>query len=516
MAIDSIQLSLFSHKINALCEEMGAQLQRAAFSPNIRDRLDYSCAMFDSQGHLCAQAAHIPVHLGSMAFAMESVVSEFDWQDGDLVIFNNPYLGGTHLPDVTLVTPVFVNKRCIGFVANRAHHADIGAEEPGSMPLSTELEQEGIILSPQYIGRKNKIDDSVFDKLFCSVQQRATMYADLSAQVAANLHGVGRLQALVRLLGEQRYQELIKQLFEYAELMATDRLREIPNGKYARQDVMDDDGYGNQDIPICVQLHVNDGKVQVEFIGTASQVAGNINCPKAVTAAAVYYVFRCLMGDDVPSCMGSFQPISIITKVGSLVDAQYPAAVAAGNVETSSRIVDVLFAALAEACPEIIPASSQGTMNNVAMGMQGEPSWSYYETIGGGAGANAFMSGMDAVQTHMTNTQNTPIEVLEMTYPLRITQYAIRQGSGGKGKNKGGNGIVREFQFLRDARVTILSERRRHAPFGLQGGMSGQKGVNYLNKKIVAGKVSLTVRSGDRLRIESPGGGGHGYQKVTN
>ena len=513
MAIDSIQLSLFSHKINALCEEMGAQLQRAAFSPNIRDRLDYSCAMFDCEGRLCAQAAHIPVHLGSMAFAMESVVSAFDWQQGDLVIFNNPFLGGTHLPDVTLVTPVFINKQCIGFVANRAHHADIGADEPGSMPLSTKLEQEGIILSPQYVGRGNKIDDSLFDQLFCSVQQRATMYADLSAQVAANLHGVGRLQALVQPLGEQHYQELIDQLFDYAESMATKRLCEIPNGEYAQQDVMDDDGYGHLDIPICVQLRVHNGKVNVEFKGTASQVAGNINCPKAVTAAAVYYVFRCLIGDDVPSCMGSFRPISINTEVGSLVDAQFPAAVAAGNVETSSRIVDVLFAALAKACPDTIPACSQGTMNNIAMGSQAEQSWSYYETIGGGAGATVQVSGMEAVQTHMTNTQNTPIEVLEMAYPLRVTRYAIRRGSGGSGKYKGGDGIVREFEFLRGANVTILSERRRHAPSGLHGGTSGQRGMNFLNDKSIAGKVSLKVQSGDRVRIETPGGGGYGFEK---
>ena len=510
MAIDSIKLSLFSHKINALCEEMGAQLRRAAFSPNIRDRLDYSCAMFDVEGRLCAQAAHIPVHLGSMAFAMQAIVSEFEWKAGDLVIFNDPYLGGTHLPDITLVTPVFVNNNCIGFVANRAHHADVGSDEPGSMPLSTHLEEEGIILSPQYLGNDHQIDLTLFEELFSSVQRRTTTYADLCAQASANLHGVNRLQNLVEQIGNQSFQELIIQLFDYAEVMARTKLEKLPNGVYKYKDYMDDDGLGNADIPISVQLKINNGNVDVHFVGTAEQVKGNINCPKAVTAAAVFYVFRCLMGDDVPTCMGSFRPISIHTEAGSLVDATFPAAVAAGNVETSSRIVDVLFAALAQACPDQIAACSQGTMNNIAMGSQAEHAWSYYETIGGGAGASLKFSGLDAVQTHMTNTQNTPVEVLEMNYPLRITRYEIRRGSGGAGKCNGGDGIVREFEFLNDARVTILSERRKHAPTGLNGGLSGKTGCNYLNDQPVDSKVSLSVTIGDRVRIESPGGGGYG------
>lgn len=512
MAIDSIQLSLFSHKINALCEEMGAQLRRAAFSPNIRDRLDYSCAMFDNKGRMCAQAAHIPVHLGSMAFAMEAVVKAFDWQAGDLVIFNDPYLGGTHLPDITLLMPVFASNTLIGFVANRAHHADVGADEPGSMPLSTHLEQEGIVLSPQYLGRGYEIDMQLFERLFSSIQQRETMYADLCAQVGSNVHGEKRLQALADSFTRQQYQQLIEQLFRYAEMMSEIKLRELPNGTYTHKDVMDDDGCGNVDIPICVRLDIENGKVTVDFTGTAGQVEGNINCPKAVTAAAVYYVFRCLVGDEVPACMGSFKPITIHAEKGSLVDAEYPAAVAAGNVETSSRIVDVLFAALADACPERIPACSQGTMNNIAMGSQAEKAWSYYETIGGGAGANADNNGMDAVQTHMTNTQNTPIEVLEMNYPVRVTRYQIRSNSGGVGKFCGGNGIVREFEFLRDARVTILSERRRNAPAGLSGAAAGAPGANYLNDQSIAGKVSLSVRVGDRVRVETPGGGGYGHR----
>ncbi len=510
MAIDSIQLSLFSYKINALCEEMGAQLQRAAFSPNIRDRLDYSCAMFDSEGRMCAQAAHIPVHLGSMAYAMESIVDAFDWQPGDLLIFNNPYLGGTHLPDITLVTPVFVGKKVIGFVANRAHHADVGAEEPGSMPLSETLEEEGVVLSPQFLGRAHQIDKIIFEQLFQSVQRRDGLYADLCAQVAANIHGVNRLQKLVEPMGEKRFQNAVEQLFDYAESMALMKLRQLPDGNYVHQDVMDDDGKGGVDIPICVQLQIDNGRVLADFAGTASQVKGNINCPKSVTAAAVYYVFRCLMGDEIISCAGSFRPISIKTQSGSLVDALFPSAVAAGNVETSSRIVDVLFAALGKARLDSIPACSQGTMNNIAMGATGEHPWSYYETIGGGAGASIHGCGMDAVQTHMTNTQNTPIEVLEMSYPVRITKYSLRQESGGEGLYRGGHGIVREFEFLRAARVTILSERRRHSPAGLNQGSPGLKGCNFLNNRPLKGKISLSVQPGDRIRIETPGGGGYG------
>ncbi len=510
MAINTIQLSLFTHKINALCEEMGAHLRHAAFSPNIRDRLDYSCAMFDHRGQMCAQAAHIPVHLGSMAFAMEEIVNKFDWQSGDIVIFNDPYMGGTHLPDVTLVAPVFLDSKCAGFVANRAHHADIGSEEPGSMPLSSKLEQEGIVISPQYLGQDNQIDNTLYEKLFFEVQQKDNTYADISAQLGANLHGVNRLQTLIDELGVNQYQHLIEQLFEYSQAMSISQLKRIPNGSYFAIDYMDDDGLGNVDIPIQVRVTVDDGNIQVDFSGTAKQVTGNINCPKAVTAAAVFYVFRCFMNGDMPTSKGLFDPISLITVPGSLVDANYPAAVAAGNVETSSRIVDVLFAALAQACPNEIPAASQGTMNNIAMGKQGENAWSYYETIGGGAGATASSDGLSAVQTHMTNTQNTPIEVLEMNYPLRVRRYEIRKGSGGQGKQKGGCGIIREFEFLQPARVTILSERRTHAPYGIEGGGAGKPGQNFLNNQLINGKVSLFVKQDDCVRIETPGGGAFG------
>ena len=510
MAIRSLQLSLFSHQINALCGEMGAQLRHAAISPNIRDRLDYSCAMFDCKGLLCAQAAHIPVHLGSMAYAMEMIVTQFDWMPGDLVIFNDPYMGGTHLPDVTVILPVFVDGVLVGFVANRAHHADIGAEEPGSMPLSTSLQEEGIVLSPQYLGRKDKIDEQLFNDMFANVQNKEDTFADISAQVGANLHGAFRLQQLVESVQIGEYTNLLEQLFEYADAMAKHQLSAIPDGTYNAIDFMDDDGAGDVDIKIEAEIRVSKGNVNIDFSGTASQVNGNINCPKAVTAAAVFYVFRCLMNSDVPTCISSFKSISIQTESGSLLDAKFPAAVAAGNVETSTRVVDVLFAALAQACPEKISACSQGTMNNIAMGGKSHPAWNYYETIGGGSGANSFMSGMSAVQTHMTNTQNTPIEVLEMNYPIRVNKYEIRKNSGGVGEQNGGDGIVREYQFLKNANVTILSERRRRQPQGLGGGGAGEAGLNFYNNELINGKVALSVMSGDRVRIETPGGGAYG------
>lgn len=517
MTISSIQLSLFVHQINSLCGEMGAQLRHAAFSPNIRDRLDFSCAMFNAQGQMCAQAAHIPVHLGSMAFAMQDIIGHFEWQPGDVVIFNDPYLGGTHLPDVTIVLPVFYENKCVAFVANRAHHADIGSEEPGSMPLSSNLHEEGIVLSPQLIGRNNVLDKEIYQTLFSSVQNLMNTYADLNAQLGANIHGQSRLQKMIDEMGVAEFDAYIHAMFDYAHSMALNQLRRIPSGSYSAVDYMDDDGLGNFDIPIHVQMEVNKGHVLVDFSKSAIQVSGNINCPKAVTAAAVFYVFRCLMNDDVPACHAAFSTIKIQTESGSIVDANYPAAVAAGNVETSTRIVDVLFAALAQACPDLIPACSQGSMNNIAMGAHrgnGETSWSYYETMGGGAGANAKSNGLSAIQTHMTNTQNTPIEVLEMNYPVRVRRYEIRTSSGGQGQHAGGDGLIREFEFLQPAKVTILSERRKHAPKGSLGGGAGACGENYLNNLSIDGKVSLSVEPGDCVRIETPGGGAYGL--LTN
>lgn len=515
--MDAIRLSIFANRIDAICGEMGATLQKSAFSPNIRDRLDYSCAIFDAAGELCAQAAHIPVHLGSMAFAMRDVVSLVNWSSGDMIVLNDPYKGGTHLPDVTLIAPVFVDAKLIGFVANRAHHADIGAESPGSMPLSSSLLEEGLIIAPSFIVKENEIDEQYFAGLMKHMRNKQESSGDFIAQIAANRRGLKRLQALIEKMGSDEYLRSLLELNNYAAVLAENSLSDINDGQYNFEDMLDDDGQGHNDIAIKVTLRFDAGKITVDFSGSAKQVAGNINCPLSVTAAAVYYVFRCLMPTQTPACAGSFQNITILAPEHSVVNASFPAAVAAGNVETSTRIVDVLLGALSKAMPERIPAASHGSMNNLAMGSVGNelyPAWDYYETIGGGMGASVISDGLDAVQTHMTNTLNTPIESLEMKYPLRVTRYQVRQDSAGAGCYHGGEGLIREYQFLAPAQVTILSERRRHQPWGLLDGGSAAAGENMLNGNPLSAKQSFEVSHGDILSISTAGGGGYGRTKA--
>jgi len=514
--MDAIDLSIFSSRINAICEEMGVVLRRSAFSPNIMDRLDFSCAIFDASGQLCAQAAHIPVHLGSMAYAMADIVGQMHWQPDDMVILNDPYKGGTHLPDVTVVAPLFCGSQLCAFVTNRAHHADIGAESPGSMPIAARLEDEGMVIAPTKLIKQGHLDEQLMAALTDKTRQPRQSYGDFAAQISANRTGLQRLQQLLEGMSLQAFQYSLSELNDYAERLAKACLKAIPNGDYRAIEYMDDDGLGNSDIPLKVRIQIQDGQVDVNFAGTAEQVNGNINCPLSVTAAAVYYVFRCLLPSYTPACQGSFRPISIKAPGASLLNACYPAAVAAGNVETSTRVVDVMLAALANALPSRIPAASHGSMNNLAMGSaQENNSWDYYETMGGGMGASAAGPGLSAVQTHMTNTLNTPIEVLEKRYPLRVQRYAIRRGSGGNGRYAGGDGLVREFEFLDAATVTLLTERRRHVPAGLARGDAGKAGVNRLNGQQLAAKVSLDVQAGDRLCIETPGGGGWGEASMN-
>ncbi len=511
--MDPIELSLFTSRIQAVCDEMGAVLRYAAFSPNIRDRLDYSCAVFDKQGQLCGQAAHIPVHLGSMAYVMRDLVDRFDWRPGDMIIVNDPYLGGTHLPDVTLIAPVFSNAGSAShatpaaFVANRAHHADIGAATPGSMPLTSRLEDEGVLLAPQYLLRDGDVVASVFNRILGALNNPTQAEADFRAQISANLCGRKRLQQLINTLGRTNFRSALAALNDYAEALARNGLSDLPDGDYAFNDIMDDDGLGNKDIPISVNIHITGSEVSLDFSDTSAQVPGNINCPLSVTAAAVYYCMHCLLPAQTPACAGSFRPIQFSAPRGCLIYAESPAAVAAGNVETSSRIVDVILGALARAAPDRIPAASQGTMNNLAMGGDG---WDYYETIAGGMGAGRDGGGLDAIQTHMTNTLNTPIEVVEMQYPLRINRYCLRENSGGTGLHNGGAGLLREYTFLDQTSITLLTERRRHAPWGLAGGQAGATGSNLLNDRPLAAKVSTTVEKGDRLTLATPGGGGWG------
>ncbi|MBK52080.1 MAG: 5-oxoprolinase [Gammaproteobacteria bacterium] len=510
--MNAIELKLFASRITAICDEMGAVLRRAAFSPNIRDRLDFSCALFGRDGRLIGQAAHIPVHLGSMAFAMVDLVSDRSWCPGDMLVVNDPYLGGTHLPDITIIAPVFLNNVLVGFVANRAHHANVGCNTPGSMPLAQRLEEEGIVIPPTLLFASGQLQQFCLDLLEIP---GPGLSGDLAAQVGANQVGAQRLCELVNRVGYASYAIGAGELNDYADRIMKKLLLSLRHGVYRFEDFLDDDGFADSLIPLSVMLTIHEDGVDLDFSGSAHMVRGNLNCPESVVAAAVYYCFRCLLPEESPSCSGLFQRLKVKTKRGSILNAKRPAAVAAGNVETSTRLVDLIFGALAQALPEKIPAASQGTMNNVAMGRVDPESgerWDYYETVAGGLGAGPSADGLNCAQSHMTNTLNTPVEVLEMTYPLRVTRYAERQGSGGKGITTGGNGVIKEYEFLEPAQLTLLTERRRLAPWGLAGGEDGAKGKNLLNGLSLPGKCSLTVNAGDRLEIRTPGGGGWGAE----
>ncbi len=521
--MNAIELSVFVSRIESICEEMGAVLRRSAFSPNIKDRLDYSCAVFDGAGELCAQAAHIPVHLGSMAYAMAAIVKIQTWTRGDMLVLNNPYLGGTHLPDITMIAPVFTPQEAISpqeaetivqpiaFVVNRAHHADIGADTPGSMPLSNSLHEEGLIISPTYIMHNAQVDEQVLQQITANMSRPDSARGDFLAQISANQAGVARLNELIEQLDAERFSSALVHLNNYGERVARASLAKIPQGVYQFHDFMDDDGAGQENIKIALTISVEEQHIRLDFTGTAAQVKGNINCPLSVAAAAVYYVFRCLMPAQTPACAGTFRMIQIVAPEGCLLNAQYPAAVAAGNVETSTRVVDVVLGALAPAIGDKIPAASYGSMNNVAMGSrENNDHWDYYETIGGGLGASQAFPGIDGVQAHMTNTLNTPIESLEYHFPLRITRYCLREASGGVGKHGGGQGLIREVEFLQPTQITLLTERRSHSPWGLAGGGDGQMGENRLDGELLPGKAFFIAQTGQKLSIKTPGGGGWG------
>jgi len=509
-SFDPVELGLFSSRVAAICEEMGALLGRVAFSPNIRDRLDYSCALFNRRGQLLGQATHIPVHLGSMAYAMVDLVENRDWHAGDMLILNDPYRGGTHLPDITLVAPVFAAGELAGFCANRAHHADIGSDAPGSMPVSRALAEEGILIPPTLLMESGEVDEAFLQSLLSRLTSAETSRGDFNAQIAANLLGAERLKELVESAGPARFEQRQDKLQSWAQSLVFQSLSAIPRGQYRFEDCLDDDGHGHTNIPIRVTVSVGDDGVEVDFTGTAPQVGGNLNCPMPVTAAAVFYVFRCLMPAHTPACHGALQGVSIRAPRGCLVNALPPAAVAAGNVETSSRIVDAVCGALAKALPGQFAAASQGTMNNLAMGSRGARGWDYYETLAGGMGAARGCNGQSARHSHMTNTLNTPVEVLELNYPLRIGRYAVRKGSGGAGRTRGGDGVVRQYHFLQDAEVSLLTERRVIPPWGLEGGRPGRCGRNELDGEALPGKVQFRAKRGQVLTIETPGGGGYG------
>jgi N-methylhydantoinase B len=536
MSADPIRLEVFKHLFAAIAEEMGVVLRKASYSPNIKERRDFSCAVFDTQGRMIAQAAHIPVHLGAMPLSVEAAIQKFgtnSLQPGDVILLNDPFLGGTHLPDITMVTPVFglqeslVKQNLIGFVASRAHHADVGGITPGSMPVAREIFQEGLIIPPLKLIEAGAMNQGVLDLVLANVRTPQERAGDLAAQIAANQRGAERLKELAARYGYEPVRHFMDELLIYTERMTRRLLASLPDGEYCFSDRLDDDGISDEPVYITVKVTINNERASVDFSGSSQQRSGSINAVYAITLSAVYYVFRCLIGLDVPNNSGCLAPIQVIAPPGTVVNALHPAAVAGGNVETSQRIVDVLLGALAQACPDQIPAASQGTMNNISIGGswaregsgRGIP-FAYYETIGGGMGARPGSDGPSAIHSHMTNTLNTPVEALEYAYPLRVLRYEIRRYSGGVGKFRGGDGIRRDIQLLADAQATLLCERRRYPPYGLRGGASGQCGENILirgdEEKILPGKGSFDLQKGDVLSIRTPGGGGYMPVKDDN
>lgn len=514
----SINLEVFRNVLVGVAEEMGAKLQRCAYSSNIKERRDFSCAIFNREGKLAAQAVHIPVHLGSMPILVETIIDRYKFEPGDIIIANNPFQGGTHLPDITLIEPIFNEGRLWGFAAARAHHSDIGGMAPGSMPDGVSIFQEGIIIPPLLLKRAGKLNDELLEIIVCNTRTPKERKGDLYAQIAALSTARERIGWIIDLYGFEESLEMINELINYSERMTRLFLRELPDGTVSAVDYMEDDRTG-ENVPIRALINICGDEAIVDFTGTAPQREGNINAPLPVTLAATYYVFRCLLGDHIPANAGCFAPIKVKVPKGCLLNAQSPYAVSAGNVETSQRVVDVLFLALSKLIPGLIPAASCGTMNNIAIGgFWGGPgdSFAYYETIGGGAGAGPKGDGESAIHTHMTNTRNTSIEALETIYPFMITRYEIRKNSGGEGHNRGGDGIIREYLFHTPCQVSIISERRRNAPYGLEGGKSGEPGVNrhFVCAKgesiTLPGKTTIHAASGDHIIIETPGGGGYG------
>lgn len=513
--VDPVLTEIYRHRLVGIADEMGATLQRTGYSPNIKERLDYSCAVFDTKGNMVAQAAHIPVHLGAMPASCEAALNTFSqWNPGDAVILNDPFDGGNHLPDITMISPVFTDGKPVFFVASRAHHADVGGMSPGSLPMSTELFQEGIIIPPTKIYEAGRANESMLRMILANVRTPVERQGDLAAQRAAHLVGEQRLQTLIKQYGQTEVCMYSSYLQHYSEQLVRAEVKTWPDGIYAFEDRLElPDG---QDALIKVSAQILGSEVTFDFTGTDPTLGAPLNTVLAVTASACYYVILCLLKEDVPVNAGCFLPIHVTAPRDTIVHASRPAAVAGGNVETSQRITDVVLGALAKALPDEIPAAGQGTMNNVTIGGERPDgtTYAYYETLGGGMGAAPDANGLSGVHVHMSNTLNTPIEALEMQFPFRIREYALIEGSGGAGMFNGGKGLVREYELLEDATVTMLSERRRHTPWGLHGGAPGRKGQNILfsvdgSRTALPGQFTQRLKAGDCLRIETPGGGGH-------
>ena len=544
---DPIELEIFKNIYHSIAEEMGAALRRTAFSPNIKERRDYSCAVFDADAEVIAMGDHMPVHLGSMPMLVRAAIDQFALDPGDVAMLNDPFRGGTHLPDITLVAPVYVrpghshlraeSRQPNFYVASRAHHADVGGAYPGSMGLCREIYQEGLRIPPVKIMCAGKMQSDVLALLLNNVRTPQEREGDLGAQIAACHTGAERLREICDRYGLERARTAAHELLDYSEAMMRAILDRVPRGTYRAEDFMDNDGISAKPVKIAVTLKfvghrrrsssgrvgmgqrpVRTRAVVVDFTGSDPQVEGSINAVEAITYSACFYVFRCLLAEDVPATAGLMRPIEVIAPEGTVVNAPPPAAVAGGNVETSQRIVYVLFLAFANAIPERIPAAASGTMNNLTIGgidpRTNEP-FAYYETIAGGMGARPSKPGVSGVHTHMTNSLNTPAEALEYGYPLRVRRYSLRAGSGGEGKYRGGDGIIREIEMLADAEVTLLADRRERGPYGLAGGKDGALGKAIVIRKDgssqeLPGKFNIRLRKGERIRIETPGGGGWG------
>ena len=489
--LDPITLQVMLGALRSACEEMGAVLVRSAHSANIKERRDASTALFDERGQMVMQAEHIPVHLGAMPAAVAAVVDE-EQRPGDSWVLNDPYKGGTHLPDITVITPVFVDRELAGFAASRAHHADVGGPEPGSMPAdSRTLDDEGVVIPP------TRLDEQLIGELAAQMRNPEQRRADLRAQLAANRSGAARLVALAERYGAATLRAAMSETLDYAERRTRARIAELGDGTRQARDVLE---AAEGDLELRLEATISGDEMALDFAGSAGLHEGNLNCPLPVTLSACYFALRVLTDPDLPPCAGAYRPLTVSVPEGSLLNASPPAAVAAGNVETSSRVADLVLAAFGRAL-------GQGTMNNLTLGSD---DFTYYETVGGGQGACPDADGPSAVHVAMSNTLNTPLEALELEFPLRAVEYAIRRGSGGAGRHRGGDGVVRELEALAEMRFSLISERRRHAPRGAQGGLPGAAGRNLVGGKELPGKASGVLRPGDRLRVETPGGGGHG------
>jgi len=526
MSVDPIRLEIFKNLFHSVAEEMGAALRRSAFSPNIKERRDYSCAVFNAAGEVLAMGDHMPVHLGSMPRSVQAALAAFDLGPGDVALLNDPYAGGTHLPDLTMVMPVFVEnarnaKRPLFYVANRAHHADVGGAQAGSMGLSREIFEEGLRIPPIRVMEKGRIARDAMAILLANVRTPREREGDLTAQIASCRIGERRLMALAAKYGKREVIAYGRHLLDYSARMMASTIAAIPDGVYRAKDFLDDDGVTEEPQRIAVTIRIRGKNAEIAFTGSSPQCAGSVNAVAAIAESAVFYVFRCLLDEQVPATSGLMRTIRVNAPPGTIVNALPPAAVAGGNVETSQRIVDTLLRALARAIPSRIPAASQGSMNNLTFGgrdpRRNNEHFAYYETIAGGTGGGPGHPGNHGAQSHMTNTLNTPIEVLEHVYPVRVHRYALRRGSGGRGKYPGGEGIVREIEILTEVQAAILSDRRKLPPYGLAGGSPGRLGENEIvirgEAQRLPSKCTFRAPAGTIIRIETPGGGGWGNPK---